>query len=319
MLPERGRAPTTGVILAAGRGSRIRPLSDSTPKPLLPICNRPMIAYHLDLFAGAGIQDIVIVIGPHGDQIRGAFGDGHGLGLRIRYVVDQQPEGIASSLLKAEYACSDVCVVILGDIFVSLASLVPLIAPVRDRIVSGSLLVAEEPDPEAIRRNFAVEVREGMRVARVVEKPREPRTDLKGCGIYVFTRSIFDAIRRTPRSPLRNEFEITDAIQMLVDDGQELIAVGGVRWDINITSPGDLLNCNLRVLNDLGKPSVLGEDVRMPGGMTIADSVIGDRVIFDHPMSIERSLILADSHIRTRSGALLRAIVAPDASIVVGA
>lgn len=317
MLPGPKRTSVTGVILAAGRGSRIRPLSDQTPKPLLPICNRPMIAYQLDLFAGAGIEDVVMVVGPHGDQIRRAFGDGHAQGLRISYVVDKHPEGIASSLLKAEHACSDVCVVALGDIFVSLPGLAPLIEPVRDGTAGGSLLVAEERDLEAIRRNFAVEVRGRMRVARVIEKPREPRTTLKGCGIYAFRRTIFDAIRRTPRSSLRNEFEITDAIQMLVDDGQELRAVGGVRWDINITTPGDLLSCNLRVLNDLARPSLLGEDVRLPGGMTIADSVIGDRVVVDHPLSIERSLILADSHIRTRSGTLRHAIVAPHARIVV--
>lgn len=312
------RAPATGIILAAGRGSRIRPLSDKTPKPLLPICNRPMIAYHLDLFAGAGIQDIVIVIGPHGDQIRRTFGDGRGLGLRVRYVVDRQPEGIAASLLQAEHLCPDTCVVILGDIFVALDSLVPLITPVRDRGASGSLLVVQEPDPEAMRRNFAVEVDHRLRVSRVVEKPREPRTSLKGCGVYVFRRSIFDTIRRTPRSPLRNEFEITDAIQMLVDDGQELIAVDGVRWDSNITSPEDLLNCNLRVLSESGKSYVIGDGVRVPAGMLIAESVIGDRVIIDHRMSIERSLVLADSHIRDRPGALVRAIVAPDASIVLG-
>jgi dTDP-glucose pyrophosphorylase len=313
----RGAAPT-GIILAAGRGTRISPLSETVPKPLLPVCNRPIMSYHLDLFASMGIRNVIVVIGRHGDQIRDVFGDGRQLSLDIRYVVDEHPEGIASSLMVTERLCGDICVVILGDIFLPLPSLHRLLAPVTEQHAGGALLVARERDPAAISRNFAVELGDAGRITRVVEKPQQPKTDLKGCGFYVFRRSIFDAIRRTPRSALRNEYEITDAIQVLLDDGQELIAVDGETWDINITSPADLLDCNLRMLRLMKKQSIIADGARLPEGMSISMSVIGSDVVVDRPLRIDRSLILAGSHIIGSEESLVRAIVSSHATVLVG-
>lgn len=301
--------PITGVILAAGKGSRIRPLSDDSPKPLLPVCNRPIMRYHLDLLAAAGVRDVVVVIGLHGDAVRKAFGDGSDIGLTITYVVDEEPQGIASSLALAEPFVGDVCAVVLGDIFVSMDDFSPLLDPIMDGSVEGTLLVIKEADPEAIRRNFAVEVVNGGRIRSVVEKPLKPTSDLKGCGIYAFRRSIFDAIRRTPPSDLRNELELTDAIQTLVHDRQHLRAIAAARWDINVTSPLDLLDCNLRALDEIGNASLLGQDVRLPAGSSIVHSVVGDGVEAEAAVSLDHCLVLPNTRIAGSPRSYVRAIL----------
>ncbi|HEU5103232.1 MAG TPA: sugar phosphate nucleotidyltransferase [Roseiflexaceae bacterium] len=284
-----------GVILAAGRGTRLQPFSEIRPKPLHPICNKPIMQYQVEAMYAAGIQDICIVVGPGGEMIRKHFGNGHRFGPRITYIEDQAPAGIAASLALAEPWVGGPFAVFLGDIFLSLGDMAPALAPM-DAGAAGTIVVRRDT-PAAVRRNFAVVTERDGRISRVIEKPAEPPTDLKGCGVYVFDRSIFDAIRRTPRSALRNEYEITDAVQILIDMGRPVYAADIVRWDINITFPADLLACNLRVLREQQLDSLVGAGARVSAQTRLASSIVGEQAVVDSPVVLEQCLVLPGARV----------------------
>jgi dTDP-glucose pyrophosphorylase len=256
-----------GVILAAGHGSRFRPLSWYCPKPLHQVCNKPIIQYQLEAMRDVGVCNVAIVIGHNGLPIEEYFGDGQSLGMRIEYITDAKPSGISYSLAHVENWVKGPFLVFLGDIFLSFTSLWPALLPLIDG-AAGSIVVRTDT-LEAIRRNFAVVTDDSYRVTQVIEKPSDPPTLLKGCGVYGFNHTIFDAIRRTPRSPLRNEFELTDAIQVLINERQPVFAAEVVKWDMNINNSLDLLNCNIKQLTDcakeflIGESAIVGDDVHL--------------------------------------------------------
>jgi dTDP-glucose pyrophosphorylase len=139
-----------------------------------------------------------------------------------------------------------------------------------------------------VKRNFVIEADESGRVRRVIEKPRYVDSQLKGCGLYVFDPHIFDAIRRTPRTAMRDEYEITDAIQIFLDDGHKVRAARVVHQDLNLSYPADLLEINLKLLGDTTQ---IGEGVRLPPGCTVERSILMDGVTVEQPISIHDSLI----------------------------
>jgi len=177
---------------------------------------------------------------------------------------------------------------------------------------SGFLAVKRETNPDYIKRNYAVLLNEDGLVKRVIEKPRYVTNDLKGCGIYLFDLPIFDSVRRTPRTAMRDEYEITSAIQILIDDGYKVYAAEVVEWDMNVTVPHDLLLCNLRQLEVSGKKNIMGERVYINPDATISNSVVGSDVRIDSPVSIDNSLILPNS-ILVSSEPIRNAIVTPEA------
>jgi dTDP-glucose pyrophosphorylase len=279
-----------GLILAAGRGTRLHPLSGIFPKPLHPVCNKPIMQYQVEAMRAAGIEEIAIVLGPSGGAIRAFFGTGARLGVRLHYIVDPAPSGIASSLACAEGWVRGPFAVFLGDIFLALDDIAPALEPLAGNC-AGTIVVRRDT-PAAVRRNFAVLTDAAGRVTRVIEKPAEPPTDLKGCGVYVFDQAIFEAIRRTPRSALRGEYEITDAVQILVDMGRPVYAADVVRWDVNITFPEDLLDCNLRVLREMRLPALVGAAAHIHSSARLASSIVGDGGQVDAPVMLEECLVL---------------------------
>jgi len=162
-------------------------------------------------------------------------------------------------------------------------------------VVSGqsnaSLVSMYEPDPEMVRRNFVIRADETGRVSRVIEKPRYVDSQLKGCGLYVFDPHIFDAIRRTPRTAMRDEYEITDSIQILIDDGYVVKHWPIVERDLNLTKADDLLMINLVEMERRGLDRLIGDRVEIAPGAVITRSVIGDGVIIRHPIRITNSVI----------------------------
>jgi dTDP-glucose pyrophosphorylase len=151
-----------------------------------------------------------------------------------------------------------------------------------------------EPDPEMVRRNFVIQADEHCRVHRVIEKPRYVDSQLKGCGLYVFDQHIFDAIRRTPRTAMRDEYEITDSIQILINDGYIVRHQPIVKRDLNLTKPDDLLAINLIELAQHGLQHLIGDRVTAPEGTRIERSVIGDGVVIRHPIRISNSVIMSN-------------------------
>jgi dTDP-glucose pyrophosphorylase len=298
-----------GIVLAAGRGTRLQPLSRAYPKPLLPVCNKPIMQHQIEAMRDAGIEEIAIVIGPGGAPIVEHFGGGNELGVRISYIEDPEPAGIAASLARAEPWVRGPAAVFLGDIFLALTDLAPALEPVAAGAAAS--VIVRHDRPEAIRRNFAVLTDGDGRVRRVIEKPDRPPTTLKGCGVYVFTPLIFEAIRRTPRSPIRNEYEITDALQIFIDladeDGRAVHAAEVVRWDVNVTYPADLLACNLRLLRESQIDRLVGATAWISDHAQLHGSIVGDHAVVDAdgPARLEKCLVLP--HVRvTHLAGLIR-------------
>jgi dTDP-glucose pyrophosphorylase len=269
------------------------PFSERSPKPILPILNRPLLSHQIDVMRDSGISEIHIVVGHLGYQVARAFGDGSDYGVRIHFVEQESTLGLAHAVGALEQRVQLPFVLMLGDIYFHLTA--PL-RPVMDQVLNGevnaNLVSMYEPDPEMMRRNFVIQADGQGRVHRVIEKPRYVDSQLKGCGLYVFDQHIFDAIRRTPRTAMRDEYEITDSIQILINDGWIVNHHAIVERDLNLTKPEDLLTINLLELDRRGLSSLVADRVRLPDGTRVERSVIGDGVLVRHPIRICNSVIL---------------------------
>ena len=290
-----------GVILAAGAGTRIQPLSLSYPKPLLPICNKPIIQYQIENMKNLGITKIFIVCGHLKEKLQEQFQDGRDLGIRIQYIKQQKPLGIAHALATVEPYIDRPFLLFLGDIFFITKDMHKILDLFEKRQACGVLAVKPEPQVEYIKRNYAVLVHESGMVKRVVEKPRYISNNLKGCGIYFFDLPIFDAVRRTPRTAMRDEYEITSSIQILIDDGYPVYPAEVIEWDMNITIVDDLILSNLKMLDLSKKDNEIGWNVRPHPEAKIIHSVIGHDVVIEHPIVIQDSVIMAETRVSSQN------------------
>ncbi len=262
-----------GVILAAGKGTRMRPFSERWPKPILPVLGVPLMAYQLRMMAGLGVRRVVVVIGHLGHEVVRALGDGSEWGVQIRYVEQEETLGIAHAVSRLEPHVDRSFFLFLGDIYFDTENLGSMLDRFRAGRLGGVLACKREPNLEAIKRNFVVMTDAEQVVYRVVEKPRHPRTDLKGCGIYLFDQAFFDAVRRTPRTAMRNEYEITDSIQIFLEDGYRVEAAEVVKADMNVSYPADLLELNLRLMQQRGAEQHVDPTVRLGAGATLTRCV----------------------------------------------
>ena len=309
MTPEE---PYIGAILAGGKGTRMAPFSERYPKPLLPVANRPLIQYQIELMRELGIRDILLLIGHKGFEIARVFGDGSAHGVRIRYVEQTQTLGIAHAVGRLEAYADRPMLLFLGDIFFVPGDLREMFALFEAQRGGAVLAAKVEPDARAIQKNFSMLFDDSTgRVRRVIEKPRHPPNNLKGVGLYLFDVTVFDAIRRTPRSAMRDEYEITDSIQVMIDDGHPVSVAKCVRDDINVTSPRDLLRCNLLqvALNPDGR--VCGSDVTLADGARLDQVVLGNHVVVQHPISLRQSVVFDNTFIGCATD-IDNAIVLPD-------
>jgi dTDP-glucose pyrophosphorylase len=282
-----------GVILAAGKGARMYPFSERSPKPILPILNRPLLAHQIEVMRDSGIADIHIVVGHLGYQVSAAFGDGSQYGVRIRFVEQETTLGLAHAVGALESRVQLPFLLMLGDIYFHLkAPLRPLCDQILNGEVNANLVSMYEPDPAMVRRNFVIQADDRGRVHRVIEKPRYVDSQLKGCGLYVFDPHIFDAIRRTPRTAMRDEYEITDSIQILINDGYVVHHQPIVERDLNLTKPDDLLTINLIELERAKLPRLVADSAVVPEGAKIERSVIGHAAVIQHPIRISNSVIM---------------------------
>lgn len=306
-----------GVILAAGKGSRIQPLNLYLPKPLLPVCNKPIIQYQLEDMRRIGVENVIIVVGHLKEEIISYFGDGSSLGLSIRYVEQHKTLGIAHAVAQLENVVDSPFILFLGDIFLVSKNLQAMERMFWERRAGAVLAVKREDNPEYIRRNFAVILHASGTVTRVIEKPRYLINNLKGCGVYIFDLAIFDAIRRTPRTAQRDEYEITNSIQILIDDGYPVFPAEVIEWDMNITFACDLLDCNRSQLKRLGKPCLVGQGADIHSGALIQGSVLGDGVTVEKPIVIRDSLVLSGVHIDAEQD-IERMLVSSDVTVDCG-
>jgi len=304
----------TGVILAAGRGSRMLPLSDSYPKPILPICNKPLIQYQIEIIKSLGIEDIIVLVGHKGFEISKVLGDGSNLGVTIRYVEQMSMLGIAHAVGQLESHINKPFMLFLGDIFFIPSDLQEMFRLFAKQDGGAVLAMKEEHDPEAIRRNYAITLSPEGYVTGVVEKPRHTNNHLKGVGIYLFDLPIFDAIRRTPRTAMRDEYEITDAIQVLIDDGYSVRPACAVTDDINLTNPSDLLRCNLMQARVTPREKLTGRNVNVHQDARIENCVVGANVTIKHPIKIANSVIFDNTQVNSATN-FENFIITPDRAI----
>jgi dTDP-glucose pyrophosphorylase len=286
-----------GVILSAGKGSRIDPFNAHYPKPLLPIVNRPIIEHQIEQMKSLGIDEVIIVVGHLKELVQEHFGDGSRLGISVRYVEQRQTLGIAHAVMQLEKHIDCPFLLFLGDIFYVPKELGSMVESFESGGVSAVLAVKREEDPTAIHKNFSVTVDDKLRVSKVVEKPRYLVNNLKGCGMYLFGPEVFDAIRQTPRTAMRDEYELTTSIQIFIDDGYWVKAAEVVDWDYNITLPWDLLDCNRKYLEQIGERNAVAGSAQVHPDCVLEGAVIGERVRISRPIRVTNTILLPDTHV----------------------
>lgn len=291
---------------------RMEPFSARFPKPLLPVLDRPVIAHQIGWMAAVGVQEVIVVVSHLARQIADALGDGSDFGVRLRYVEQGEPMGIAHAVGKVEPFVDRPFLLFLGDIFFVPRDLGEMFRMMRDESFRAVLAVKQEAEVDAIRRNFAVVMADGGRVKRVIEKPRHPQSRLKGCGVYLFDLPFFDAIRRTPRSALRDEYELTDAIQIFIDDEQPVGATEAVESDTNLTFPRDLWQCNLNELGRTGLERLVSPEAEVQEGAEIVRSVVGARSRVAAGVRVEDAMVFPDTRVDHDA---IGCIVTPDTRV----
>jgi glucose-1-phosphate thymidylyltransferase len=280
-----------GLILSGGRGTRLRPITYTSAKQLVPVANKPVLFYGIQAMAEAGIREIGIIIAPEtGDEIREAAGDGSQFGVQITYVVQDEPAGLAHAVLTAEPFLGDSpFVMYLGDNLLQ-GGISELVAEFQEQQPDSLILLTPVPDPQ----NYGVAELDGNgSVRRLVEKPPEPATDLALVGVYMFTPLIHDAARAIQPSP-RGELEITDAIQWLVDGGHRVESHVVRGWWKDTGRLDDMLEANRLILETVER-TIDGQ---------LADSQVDGRVVIEAGAVLERSTVRGPAIIG--AGAVLR-------------
>jgi glucose-1-phosphate thymidylyltransferase len=292
-----------GLILSGGRGTRLRPITHTSAKQLVPVANKPVLFYGIEAMASAGIADVGIIIAPEtGDEIREAAGDGSRFGVSITYIVQDEPLGLAHAVLTAEPFLGDSpFVMYLGDNLLQ-GGIADLVAAFRANGPDALILLTPVADPQ----NYGVAElapdddggRPG-RVVRLIEKPAVPVTNLALVGVYMFTAGIHRAARAISPSA-RGELEITDAIQHLVDSGLRVEPHIVSGWWKDTGRLVDMLEANRLVLDNI--------ETRVEG--ELIDSSADGRVVVEPGARLERSTVRGPAIIGARAR-LIDAYVGP--------
>jgi glucose-1-phosphate thymidylyltransferase len=311
-----------GLILSGGAGTRLRPITHTSAKQLVPVANKPVLFYGIEALVGAGVTEIGIVIAPEtGEEIREAVGDGSVFGAEITYIPQAEPLGLAHAVLTAEdYLEDGPFVMYLGDNLLR-DGIVDLVKAFRSSEPDALILLTKVPDPH----NYGVADLDGSNVLRLIEKPADPPSDMALVGVYMFGPHIFDAAKAIKPSG-RGELEITDAIQHLIDGGQRVESHRVSGWWKDTGQLADMLEANRLVLEDLDRKvegdlidtkaegrvvveagaRLEGSVIRGPAiigaGARIVDSYIGPYTSIDRDVQVvgsevEHSILLAGSSI----------------------
>lgn len=273
-----------GLILSGGHGTRLRPLTYTRAKQLIPIANKPNLFYVVEDLHGAGITDIGVVVSPEtGGEVRAALGDGARFGVHFTFIVQESPLGLAHAVRVArDFLGDDPFVVYLGDNLLS-GGIRELVAEYRAGQDDAIVLLTPVDNPQ----QFGVAVLdEAGRVARLVEKPVEPPSNLALVGVYLLNPAVHEVID-TLRPSWRGEYEITDAIQGLIDRGFRVRACRVRGWWKDTGKPEDLLDANRLLLSRVA---------REVQGTVEASEVIGD-VVIEPEARVVRSVIRGPAHV----------------------
>ena len=253
------------VIVAAGEGNRMRPLTYTRPKVMLPIANKPILE-HLLIEAGeAGIREFIFIVGYHDEQVRDYFGSGAKWGVSIDYCVQRKQLGTADAIRMVEGLVEGNFLMLNGDIVVNQKDINNLI---NGNVTTMSVIEVEDT------RDLGLVEREGDKVVHIYEKVEKPPSHLANAGLYLFTPDIFAAISQTSKSP-RGEYEITDTLQLLIDQGC-CVSCQKINYWLDLSYPWDLLSANESLLaktkgQNLGE---VEENVVIKGAVSIGQGTV---------------------------------------------
>jgi bifunctional UDP-N-acetylglucosamine pyrophosphorylase/glucosamine-1-phosphate N-acetyltransferase len=309
------------VVLVAGKGTRMDPLTSDCPKVMLPVANRPILEHILGSAIEAGIEGFVFITGYLEEQIKAHFGDGSKWGVSIEYVQQKEQLGTANAIGYARGHVEGAFLVLNGDMLIGQQDLEALISRQEEAVIC----VKEVENPS----DFGVLETEKNKVIRIIEKPKNPPTNLANAGIYLFRESIFDFIDKTQPS-VRKELEITDSIQMLIDSGAP-VGYSPLKdsW-IDIGYPWDLLKANEHLLKTLkgscqgtvepnvtikgevavGKGSLIRSGAYIEGPVLIGENcdvgpncyirpstALGNRVRIGNAVEVKNTIIMEGTHV----------------------
>jgi glucose-1-phosphate thymidylyltransferase len=302
------------LVLAGGRGTRLRPITHTRAKQLVPVANKPVLNYGLEAIAAAGIREVGIIVSDPREmlqpdhrtgemvtvlvnsqaEIRAAVGDGSKLGLKITYIEQEAPLGLAHAVKIAEdFMAGDSFVMYLGDNLIK-DGITPFVEEFERERPDAQILLAKVARPW----EFGVAELQGERVVRLEEKPQKPRSDLALVGVYLFTKSIFDAVRAIKPSP-RGELEITDAIQHLITSGRNVRSHVIRGWWKDTGRVEDLLEANRIVLADL-QPRVdgtLDAETVVEGPVQVGAGAVVERSHLRGPLVIGANARISDAYV----------------------
>jgi glucose-1-phosphate thymidylyltransferase len=296
------------LVLAGGSGSRLRPITHTSAKQLLPVANKPVLFYVLEAIADAGIRDVGVIVGDTAAAIQAAVGDGREFGLEATFIRQDAPLGLAHAVLIArDYLGDDDFVMYLGDNFI-VGGITPLVDEFSASRPDAQIMLTTVPDP----RQFGVaELDEAGVVIGLAEKPCHPKSDLALVGVYIFTPAIHEAVRQLKPSG-RGELEITEALQWLIEDGRKVASTLVTGYWKDTGNVADMLEVNRMVLEGLV--------TRHLGVVDSASELIG-RVLIETGAVVSRSRIVGPAIIGAGSrveGSYIGPFtsVAPDCAVI---
>jgi glucose-1-phosphate thymidylyltransferase len=298
-----------GLILSGGAGTRLRPITHTSAKQLVPVANKPVLFYGIEALVEAGVSEIGIIIAPEtGDEIRETAGDGSAFGTKITYILQDRPAGLAHAVLTAEeFIGGSHFVMYLGDNLLR-DGLRGLVSTFREADPDALILLTPVDDPQS----YGVAELDGEGgIVRLIEKPKDPPSDLALVGVYLFGPAIFDAARALEPS-WRGELEITEAIQGLIDDGHRVQSEIVTGWWKDTGQLADMLEANRLVLEEIETELdgeidetsrvegrvVLSEGARISGSVVRGPAVIGPGARIEDSFIGPYTSIGDDVHVR---------------------
>ena len=267
-----------GLILSGGAGTRLRPITHTSAKQLVPVANKPVLFYGIEALVDAGVTEIGIIIAPEtGDEIREAAGDGSAFGAEITYIVQDKPAGLAHAVLTAEeFIGGSPFVMYLGDNLLA-DGLRGLVSTFREEEPDALILLTPVDDPQS----YGVAELDGERIVRLVEKPKDPPSNLALVGVYRFAPPIFEAARALEPS-WRGELEITEAIQSLIEAGKAVKSEVVSGWWKDTGQLADMLEANRLVLEEI--------EAKVEGEVDEASKIEG-RVVVEPGAVVSNSVV----------------------------
>jgi len=260
-----------GIILHGGHGTRLRPLTHTGPKQLLPIANKPMSQYALEDLRNVGIKEIAIILGDiYPEKVKEYYGNGEKFGVKITYIYQDQPLGISHAIkLCKDFVGNDRFVVYLGD-NVLRKQLIDFTKNFEKENTDAMILLCQVPDPS----RFGVAEVEENQIKKISEKPKDSKSDLAVIGIYFLTPKIFGIIDKLKPSG-RGELEITEALQLLLEEGNKLTFDTVTGWWKDTGTPEDILHANKLILDSIGEKNqfVLDDNYKVQGNIALGQNL----------------------------------------------